>query len=533
MDSLIVEHGARFLIGEPHPSVSADAFALSTQRDPGVRKALAGARTRLLYVRTEDELDKDGDRDHCRECEAVYYDYTHNRTLRVRGNLGGRAGHQVETERSQPLPSPEEWAEAEELVRRSPVWGPLLTADQVRTYCPMPPMLIPRPGEVVERTVYVGLISKPRRFNRIVAVNLIRQEVSPEPVQPQASLVTAAACGPTASRDCLVPRRGTPGLVTIEWPKENPVWKFQAYRPSASAGLNGSGIELRNVKYQGQLVLKQAHVPILNVQYNDDLCGPYRDWLFDEWCFQANGSDIPGAPGFRWCTEPPQTIFESGVDGGNFTGVAVYEAEDGSLALVAQCWAGWYRYIPEWRFYPDGRIRPTFRFGGVNASCVCNVHHHHAYWRLDFDVMGKKNRIEERVNNTWTPILKETSRLRTPEAETRWRVLHAKKEIGYEIIPGEHDDYGDEFSGDDQYVLRYRKTELEDGPLHDISGHMIDGAKADLAQYVAKQESVKKQDLVVWYAAHYRHDVGDEDTHNLVLGPTLVPINWPERRKRR
>jgi hypothetical protein len=519
-------------VGEPHPTVSAEAFAQSSNRDAGLRRALSGVRSRLLYVRSEDELDKDGERDHCREQEAVYYDYTRNRTVRVRGMLGGKGGHQVDIDTSQPLPSPEEWDEAVELVRRSPVWGSLLEAGHVVTYRPMPPLLLPKGDEPVERTLYVGLASKPRQFNRIVAVNLVRQEAAPNPVQPEASLALARICGAVTAQ-CQVPRRGTAGTVTIEWPATNPVWKFQAIRPALSSGRNGSGIELRNVKYMGQTVLKQAHVPILNVQYDDDLCGPFRDWLYDEWCFQANGMDIPGAPGFRWCTEPPKTVFESGLDGGNFTGVAVYEADDGSLALVAQCWAGWYRYIPEWRFYPDGRIRPTFRFGGTDSSCVCNVHHHHAYWRLDFDVLGKSNRIEERIGEVWTPILKETSRQRTPEAETRWRVLHQNKEIGYEIIPGEQDDYGDEFSGHDQYVMRYRKTELDDGPLHEIPLHMIDGAITDLQQFVVKQESVKKQDLVVWYAAHFRHNVDDEDEHNLILGPTLVPINWPEPRRKR
>ena len=49
--------------------------------------------------------------------------------------------------------------------------------------------------------------------------------------------------------------------------------------------------------------------------------GPYRDWLYEETCFQATGTDV--APGIRMCTAPPQTIFESGQDGGNFVGVAV------------------------------------------------------------------------------------------------------------------------------------------------------------------------------------------------------------------
>lgn len=525
MEGLVIEHGARFLVGIPHPTVSAEAFAQATRRDAKVRQALGNVRSRLLHVFNHDELDKDGDRDYTRESEAIYYDYSRNRTVRVRGHASGGAGLQIDYTTDQPKPSPEEFDEAVELVRQSSAWGPLLREGQVYAYRPMPSMLESTDGKPVERTLYVGLMSKPRRFNRIVAVNMIRREVALEPVRPQGAIATEQICG-ADDEPCLRPRRGTPGTVTIEWPIDNPVWRFQAIRPSASSGINGSGIELRNVEYKGKRVLKQAHVPILNVKYDNDVCGPFRDWMYDEVCFQAVGTDIQGAPGFRWCTEPPQTIFESGQDGGNFIGVAMYEAADGSLQLVTQLWAGWYRYVHEWRFYPDGTLLPRFRFGGTNNSCVCNVHHHHAYWRFDFDIIDKNNRAQELVDGDWQTIPKETSRRRQPGTETRWRVLHKSKEIGYEIIPGEHDDYGDDFSGDDQYVFRYRKNEYDD------ARGTIEQAQADMSFFMKKQESVKKQDLVVWYAAHFRHNVEDQDEHHHELGPTLTPINWPEPKPR-
>jgi hypothetical protein len=531
VEGLVVEHGARFIIGAPHPTFNAEAFVQSAGQNPAVRRALAGTRYRLLHLLTDDELDKDGDRDHCRECVAVYYDYTHNRTVRIRGGASGSP--QIEYSQAQPPPSEEEFDAAVALIRQSAAWGPLLKDGHVRPYRPMQPTLEATEGHPVERTLYVGLISKPRRFNRIVAVNMIRQEVSPEPARPRGVVVSEMICGPEAE-PCIKPRRGTRGTVVIEWPAADPVWRFQAIRPASSSGTNGSGIELRNVTYKGKRVLKQAHVPILNVNYDDDVCGPFRDWLYEEMCFQAIGPDVQGAPGFRWCTEPPQTITESGVDGGNFTGVAVYDdVADGSLQLVTQCWAGWYRYVHEWRFYPDGTLVPRFRFGGINNSCVCNVHHHHAYWRFDFDIIDKNNRLQEFVAGEWQTITKETSRLRQPKTETRWRVLHKSKEIGYEIVPGERDDYGDDFSGDDQYALRYRKKELDDGPLHDHETHLLDGAQADFQQFLRKPESLKKQDVVVWYAAHFRHHMDDEDEHPHEVGPRLVPINWPEPRKRR
>ena len=101
----------------------------------------------------------------------------------------------------------------------------------------------------------------------------------------------------------------------IAWPASNPVWRFLAVRPAASSGINGSGLELRFVDYRGKRVLYQAHVPVLNVKYDGDACGPYRDWQFEEHCIQCDGTDV--APGFRWCRSAPQTAC-SGNDGGNF-----------------------------------------------------------------------------------------------------------------------------------------------------------------------------------------------------------------------
>ena len=55
---------------------------------------------------------------------------------------------------------------------------------------------------------------------------------------------------------------------------------------------------------------------------------------------------------------------------------------------MAELEAGWYRYVSQWTFHTNGTIKPRFGFAAVQNNCVCNVHHHHAYWRLDFDIGG-------------------------------------------------------------------------------------------------------------------------------------------------
>ena len=52
----------------------------------------------------------------------------------------------------------------------------------------------------------------------------------------------------------------------MSWPDVNPVWQFCWLRPQDSGGA-GSGLEIRDVYYNGHLVMKRGHVPILNVEY--------------------------------------------------------------------------------------------------------------------------------------------------------------------------------------------------------------------------------------------------------------------------
>jgi hypothetical protein len=152
-----------------------------------------------------------------------------------------------------------------------------------------------------------------------------------------------------------------------------------------TVGLKGQGVHEIVGVHLGRRVLTRAHVPILNVRYDRDACGPFRDWQNEESRFQIQGS--APAPGSRLCTAQPTTILESESDHGNFAGVAVWVDGD-EVELVSELEAGWYRYVSRWRLGADGRIKARFGFGAVSNSCVCNTHHRHVYWRFDFDIGG-------------------------------------------------------------------------------------------------------------------------------------------------
>src|SRR5687768_278299 len=115
MDRVVFERGARFLIAGSLPAVTTEGFIEGAFRNPELRRALSGPRVRLLQVTPLYELDKDNDRDDCRECEAVFYDYARNRTVRIRGLPGGVNPYVAAESVEQPLPSGEEFQAAVEL----------------------------------------------------------------------------------------------------------------------------------------------------------------------------------------------------------------------------------------------------------------------------------------------------------------------------------------------------------------------------------------------------------------------------------
>ena len=84
----------------------------------------------------------------------------------------------------------------------------------------------------------------------------------------------------------------------VRWPNivgSTPVWEFDFVRPSANTTTRGAGLELRNVKYNGRLVMNRGHVPILNVLYESGGgCNCYRDWSYSE-AGIATGTTLPGS----------------------------------------------------------------------------------------------------------------------------------------------------------------------------------------------------------------------------------------------
>jgi hypothetical protein len=356
-------------------------------------------------------------------------------------------------------------------------------------------------------------------------------------------LMGAAVSAGTASAQltCAAPQR------LVKWPTTGtPVWQMCMLTPVNSSGTNGSGIEIRNASYNGHLVFKRAHAPILNVKYvPGSNCDCFRDWSDEEAKFEvrdAGGSiiNISGSGQYAEVSQPPRTVCDAGVTTQDvpigqtgFRGVAAEMLSD-RMILTTQTTAGWYRYQMKWIFHQDGRIEPRFGFGAVNtSSCLQNTHRHHNYWRFDFDIDGADNDAIGPVPTAAHPAPRRVSvenQRNLPDAipqpayivhdKTTWR--------GYQLVPGPENLElpVDSFSIGDSWMLKFSSA------AGNVAGQIDDGQGLSGCPLSStflgfdNNENINPADVVVWYRGGGLHLGGDLDGCSWV-GPTLQPVgDW-------
>jgi hypothetical protein len=504
-----------------------------------VQKQLKGKHYRLLHVQAMEGAGASGEKSRTAaepSCfRATFYDYTTNRVIEAEGRLTSPAKATVRESGGEPLPTPEEFQAAVERLRENADVGEALSHEKTIVYPAMPPLIEhPQLDGRNHRVLAVGILPRGGSTNhQIVGVDMNTGEVHRYPGNaPTTARAGGQICGVPVGAGQATTGQHTPGQVWVTVTEGGTtLWKFLVVRPSDSSGTRGSGVELRFVDYRGKRVLYRAHVPMLNVRYDQDACGPYRDWQYEEGMIQANGTDP--APGFRLCNAPATTILDTGSDVGNFLGTAIY-VEGQEVVLACEMEAGWYRYVSMWRLHTNGTIKPRFGFSAVGSSCVCNVHHHHCYWRFDFDIRTPGNNRVREFNDpplfppsNWHEKHFEIRRPRDPARKRKWLVENSSTGEGYEIVPGATDGEAATspdapFGRGDVWLLRYHGNEIDDGV-----NHTGPPCEVNLDPWV-NGESIYDQDVVVWYGAHFTHDVQHEPPgeHGHIVGPELRPVNW-------
>ena len=511
-------------------------------RDRTLRSALAGTKSRLVgFEFLNAETDAAGTPPTL--FRATYYNYASDVAVIAEGDFAGRLPIKVREERFDPNASPEEFEAAKQLIAAE---GKLTTRGNVEFYEPMPPVS----NLNGERLVNIGVRNLDNGDNQIVGVSFKNNSVVSyeNNAPPTARAEAGAGCGVANAGQGSTGAgvAGTLSLTAMEAGNPNPVWEMIVVRPSASSGgaFEGSGVEVRDVKYRGKSVLKRGHLPVLNVQYTSG-CGPFRDWQYAEGYFQipTTGVTFPAGPsgGFAQIASPgiATTIVESGNDTGNFQGVAIYQQNVGGvneLVLVSELNAGWYRYIMEWRFGYDGRIKPRYGFGSIANSCVCIQRNHHAYWRFDFDIVQPNNKIfmMERGRRFQVPVETEGAFFRNYARNRSFLIQNANGDEAYTITPNLTDssvtdalgNLTDTYGKGDFWLLRFQGSAASPGELDDPNTN----TSANIDPWLTN-ESLVNQDIVIWYAAHQtrKDDAGFAPTSltgQHVIGPELRPVRW-------
>lgn len=484
-------------------------------KNPTLLARLKGARARILVFEFIEPDPKASDKTSApTQYRAQVFDYTNNKAYVVIGNFKD-SRIEISATTQQPNTCDEEFQDAVSIIAADKQLGEAVRNHLLEPYMPMPPLVaIDQPVSKIERTVTVGLMPPDGKSgNEVIGVNMIRRSVVryQDGAPPTANAVTQNCGVPNAGQSTT--SRGTAGTADIVISRGGQeIWRFTCVRPSASSGGNASGIDLRNVKYHGKLVLKEAHAPILNVQYERNFCGPFRDWSYQEGMFVANGTDVAGTNGgIRMCTEEPQTAIDNGTDTGNYRGVAIYDRE--SVTLVSELNAGWYRYISKWVFHDEGIIEPRFGFGATTNSCVCHIHIHHVYWRFDFDLnTATNNAVFESKNGFAKSIEFEGRRARTGGLQV-FQVRNLLSGEIAEIRPGPRDGNYDKYGKGDFWALLYKSTEIDD------NGGSSTAINID--PYV-NNENIYGADVVVWYGGHWRHEHFDGPTPEHGEGPETI-----------
>lgn len=353
-----------------------------------------------------------------------------------------------------------------------------------------------------------------------------------------APLGAAHAASPT----CVAPE------AKVSWPASNPVWEFCWLRPSQSSGPRGSGLELRNVHYNGRLVLKTAHSPMLFAEYVGSTC--YRDWkdvnssLIAEPAVRntlgtpatlnaTTSCDRSADPVTSYGLCPFQLPGRSTAD--CFTGVAI-EDRGTELLVTTQYSADWYLYASRFRFFPDGSFSPEFGFGNRDGTGNGTTHWHHNYWRLDFDIDGGDGDVIEEggvVQSTEFATLRCNAGTSPACATERvWRVRDVASGRGYQLTPSSADyvlptnQSGRNFHQRDVLGTIYKANEFGDNPNYSLgdcamnhpalaNGEDLDGATGT------------GTDVVLWYRAGVRDLSGTNSMICKSVGPVLTPFgDW-------
>ncbi|HSF23725.1 MAG TPA: hypothetical protein VLE20_05810, partial [Blastocatellia bacterium] len=177
--------------------------------------------------------------------------------------------------------------------------------------------------------------------------------------------------------------------------------------------------------------------------------------------------------------------------------------------------------ISRWTFTDQGVIKPRFGFGAVQNSCVCNIHTHHVYWRLNFDLnTAGNNTVADNLPTGDELVISEGMRPRIDRLNQTFTISNSVSGESLVLRPGPWDGNYDKYGKGDVWVLLNKAGEIDDG----VTCTTCAASTINIAPF-ANGESTQDQDIVVWYGAHFNHINGNVAC-GTAAGPDIEITKW-------
>lgn len=363
------------------------------------------------------------------------------------------------------------------------------------------------------------------------------------------------------------PNCSVSGGTLLKWPATGPaIWEMCWLPPNQSSGVQGSGLEVRDVHYKGIPIAKRFHSPILFAEYRGGAGGNcYRDWKDANARFAATPAtrNTLGVPGAFFATTtcdvsksptashglcPFNNLSPNPFVSGDCmnSGVSIEDRtnaenpDESFVMLTTQYSASWYQYVSRFAFYANGDINPEFGYGNSDGTYNNVTHWHHNYWRMDFDIDGPEN-DQIAANGVLKPTEFTDVRSLTGAggAPSYWEVTDSVSGFGYRINSGA-DDYtpvnesGRGFHLADVIGSRFINNEYADKANNNLNDCEM------VATNIANGQSIAAQDVVLYYTANVRDSTnnnwptsgsGAVPQDSMVckkVGPLITPVgDWP------
>lgn len=270
----------------------------------------------------------------------------------------------------------------------------------------------------------------------------------------------------------------------VEWSG----WSFDY-----STNTNSSGLVLTNVDYNGDRIISKVSMPVVRVEYNNDVCGPYADILSSSRLRAAN----QGAP-------------DSACDNQAVCQRTFTQGGEQKLEIGANWQIGEYQIYQTYYFSENGYIDSRVYSRGLQCQIS---HRHHAQWMFDFDIDDEANDRILKGDGAVQAVEFNDLRADTPY----WTIEDTASGNKVRLIPSSDDGSPDNFSQWDAAGRLFKSSEV---------GRWTKGARGEIGDnWMSPPENINGQDLVMWYVSHLPHSASEGSSIWHASGPRVEVVS--------